>query len=51
LSTDGVLAFDASGRTLVVDERGWLAVGPTVAERVKAEDEKLAAAWVRLAAE
>jgi hypothetical protein len=35
LPKSGVLLWDRAGRTLVVDHRGRLAVGPTVAKRVR----------------
>jgi hypothetical protein len=44
LPSEDVLLFDASGRTLVVDEWGRLAVGPTLAERIKGNSQRAVAA-------
>jgi hypothetical protein len=50
LPTDGVQLFDRARRTLVVDEWGRPAVGPTVAERLEAQRE-MRAAEMEMAAE
>jgi hypothetical protein len=44
LPSEDVLLFDAAGRTLVVDEWGRLAVGPTLAERIKGNSQRAVAA-------
>jgi hypothetical protein len=44
LPSENVLLFDTTGRTLVVDEWGRLAVGATVAERLQRSSQRAGAA-------